>query len=128
MGPSTIPTKLLVLVIALNAVLGQLLLKRALASVGGRDALANLYRFFFDALKSPWIYSSLAVQAIGYGLWMILISRVKMGVATASVGAGFYVLMPLFAWLAFGESLTFMQWLGILLITAGVSCMSLGSA
>jgi drug/metabolite transporter (DMT)-like permease len=128
MAQSLVPTKLLVLAVALNAILGQLLLKRALAALGGRDALSNLSRFFFDALKSPWIYSSLAVQAFGYGLWMILISRVKLGVATASVGAGFYVMMPLFAWLAFGESLTYMQWLGILLITVGISCMSLGSA
>jgi multidrug transporter EmrE-like cation transporter len=128
MAQSLLPTKLLVLAVALNAILGQLLLKRALVALGGRDALANVCRFFLDALKSPWIYSSLVVQAFGYALWMILISRVKLGVATASVGAGFYVMMPLFAWLTFGESLTLMQWLGILLITAGVSCMSLGSA
>lgn len=122
------PTKLLVLAVALNAIFGQLLLKRALAELGGHDALANLPRFFLDAVKSPWIYSSLAVQAFGYGLWMILISRVKLGVATASVGAAFYVLMPLFAWFVFGESLTFMQWLGIGLIAVGVTCVSLGSA
>ena len=122
------PTKLLVLAVAVNAVLGQLLLKRALAALGGTTAVANLPRFIFDAAKSPWIYSSLAIQAFGYGLWMILISRVKLGVATASVGAGFYILMPLCAWAVYGESLSFMQWLGIGLITLGVTCVSLGSA
>jgi drug/metabolite transporter (DMT)-like permease len=123
-----VPTKLLVLAVALNAIFGQLLLKRALVSLGGHDALENLPRFFFNAVKSPWIYSSLAVLAFGYGLWMMLIARVKLGVATASVGASFYILMPLFAWFLFGESLTFMQWLGIGLIAAGVTCVSLGSA
>jgi drug/metabolite transporter (DMT)-like permease len=44
------------------------------------------------------------------------------------VGALFYVMMPLFAWAAFGETLSGLQWLGIGFITIGVSCMSLGAA
>jgi drug/metabolite transporter (DMT)-like permease len=85
-------------------------------------------KFIFDAVTSPWMYASFAIQGLGDFLWIVLISREKLGVATASVGAGFYMLMPLCAWGLFGESLTTVQWLGIGLITVGVTCVSLGIA
>jgi drug/metabolite transporter (DMT)-like permease len=122
------PTKLLILAVTLNAVLGQLFLKRALAALGGPAALANLPRFVLAAAKSPWIYTSVAIQGFGYLLWMLLISRVKLGVASASVGAGFYILMALSAWAVYGEVLSLTQWLGIVFITIGVMCVSLGTA
>jgi len=120
------PTYLLIAAVTVNAVVGQLLLKNALATLGGRAALQSMSKFAIDAASSPWMYGSFAIQGLGYFLWMVLISRVKLGVATASVGAGFYTLMPLCAWILFGESLTNVQWFGIALITAGVTCVSLG--
>jgi drug/metabolite transporter (DMT)-like permease len=119
------PTKLLIVAVAVNAVLGQLLLKYALSTLGGRPSFAAFPRFLAAAIASPWMYASLAVQAFGYFLWMLLISREKLGVAAASVGAGFYLLMPLCAWGLYGESLTAWQWLGVVLITIGVTCVSL---
>jgi len=120
------PTRLLIVAVTLNAVLGQLLLKRALAALGGRAALATMSKFILDAATSPWIYASVAIQGVGYFLWMMLISREKLGIATASVGAGFYLLMPLCAWAIYGESLSNLQWLGVGLITMGVTCVSVG--
>jgi drug/metabolite transporter (DMT)-like permease len=121
------PTRFLIVAVTVNAVLGQLLLRRALATLGGRAAFATLPKFVLDAIASPWMYASLAIQGIGYFLWMVLISREKMGVASASVGAGFYILMPLCAWVVYGESLSGLQWFGISLITIGVTCVSLGT-
>lgn len=122
------PTKFLIIVITVNAILGQLVLKHALNTLGGRAALTTLPRFVADATTSPWIYASVAIQGVGFFLWMMLISREKMGVATASVGAGFYILMPLCAWALYGESLANLQWVGIGLLTLGVICVSLGNA
>jgi drug/metabolite transporter (DMT)-like permease len=121
------PTRFLIVAVTVNAVLGQLLLRRALATLGGRAALATLPKFVLDALASPWMYASLAIQGLGYFLWIVLISREKLGVASASVGAGFYILMPLCAWAVYGETLTAPQWFGISLITVGVTCVSLGT-
>jgi drug/metabolite transporter (DMT)-like permease len=118
--------KLLILAVAVNAVIGQLFLKRALISIGRSPTFATLPDFLVLAAKSPWFYVSLAIQGLGYLLWMILISRMKLGVATASVAAGFYVLMALCAWAVYGEALTALQWLGIGFITIGVACVSLG--
>jgi drug/metabolite transporter (DMT)-like permease len=122
----TMPSKMLILAVTVNAVLGQMLLKRALAMMGRAPAWATLPQFILDAVRSPWIYASLAIQGLGYLLWMVLISREKMGVAAASVGAGFYILMPLCAWAVYGETLTGLQWFGIALLTVGVACVSLG--
>jgi drug/metabolite transporter (DMT)-like permease len=121
------PTRLLIIAVTVNAVLGQLLLRRALTDLGGRSAFLSIPKFILAAAGSPLMYVSVAVQGLGYLLWMMLISREKIGVATASVGAGFYILMPVCAWFVFGESLTNLQWLGIGLITVGVTCVSLGS-
>jgi drug/metabolite transporter (DMT)-like permease len=117
----------LIVAVTVNAVLGQLLLRRALTSLGGRAALDALPKFVLDAIASPWMYASLAIQGLGYFLWIVLISREKLGVASASVGAGFYILMPLCAWVVYGETLSALQWFGISLITVGVTCVSLGT-
>lgn len=121
------PTRLLIIAVTANAVLGQLFLKRALISIGGRAAFADMTKFIAAALTSPWIYASLAIQAVGYLLWMMLISREKLGIATASVGAGFYLLMPLCAWAVYGESLTNLQWVGIGLLTIGIAFVGMGN-
>jgi drug/metabolite transporter (DMT)-like permease len=59
-------------------------------------------------------------------MWMIIVSRERVGVAKASVGAGFYTLIALSAWLVCGETLSPGQWAGIALVTMGVICISLG--
>ena len=122
------PTRLLIIAVTANAVLGQLFLKRALISLGGRTAFASMPKFIEAAMTSPWIYASLAIQAFGYLLWMMLVSREKLGIATASVGAGFYLLMPLCAWAVYGESLTNLQWCGIGLLTIGIALVGMGNS
>jgi drug/metabolite transporter (DMT)-like permease len=122
------PLRLLFIVVTCNAVIGQLLLRRAANALGGAPtSLATMPRFVAQAALSPWIYASVAVQVVGYALWLVIVSREKLGVATASIGAGFYVLMALSAWAVYGETLTALQWVGIVLVTAGVVCVSQGA-
>jgi multidrug transporter EmrE-like cation transporter len=123
-----VPTTLLIIAVTLNAVLGQLMLKYAVIGLGGSAALSNLPAFILSAAKSPLVYVSIAIQGFGYLLWMMLIARMKLGLASASVGAGFYACMALAAWGVYGESLSRLQWLGLGLITLGVSCIGLASA
>ena len=120
------PTKFLIACVSINAVAGQLLLKRGMAALGGLTPFANGWLFVQAAVSSPWLWCAVFIQGFGYLLWMIVVARVKLGVATASAGAGFYVLAALSAWCIFGESLTVAQWFGIALITIGVTCVSLG--
>jgi drug/metabolite transporter (DMT)-like permease len=122
-------SKLLFIAVTINAVIGQLLLRRGSHELGGAPSgLSGLPRFIMSAAHSPWIYTSVAFQVLGYLLWMLLVSREKLGVATAVVGAGFYSLMALSAWLIYGETLSPLQWIGIVVVTLGVACIGLGQA
>jgi drug/metabolite transporter (DMT)-like permease len=120
------PLKFLFVAVSINAVISQLLLRRALNTLGSPASIAMLPRFIGSAALSPWIYASVTLQVMGYVLWMLVVSREKLGVATASVGAGFYTVMALSAWLIYGETLSVLQWAGIGFVTVGVVCISLG--
>jgi drug/metabolite transporter (DMT)-like permease len=120
------PLRFLLVAFTVNTVISQLVLRRALNSLGTPANLSGLPRFIGNAALSPWIYTSVTLQILSYVLWMLIVSREKLGVATASVGAGFYILMALSAWLVYGETLSLVQWTGIVLVTLGVVCISLG--
>lgn len=121
------PLKTLLVAFTLNAVVAQLLVRRATNGLGGSPAsLSALPKFIGSAALSPWVYASLLLQFCGYVLWLVIVSRQKLGVATATIGGGFYALMALSAWLIYGEALSLVQWFGIILVTMGVVCISQG--
>jgi undecaprenyl phosphate-alpha-L-ara4N flippase subunit ArnE len=62
---------------------------------------------------------------IGYALWVAVVSRERLAVATAVSGSFFYILMAVLGWLLFNERLSYPQIVGLTLITAGVSLMAL---
>jgi drug/metabolite transporter (DMT)-like permease len=118
--------RFLLVAFTVNTVISQLVLRRALNALGTPASLSEVPRFIGNAAFSPWIYTSVTLQILSYMLWMLIVSREKLGVAVASVGAGFYILMALSAWLVYGETLSPVQWTGIVLVTLGVVCISLG--
>jgi len=120
------PFKFLIVLVTVNTIISHLFLKRAIIDIGGPASFDALPKFILAAAGSPWVYGSLVLQVLGYVAWMVVISHEKLGVATASVGASYYILTSLAAWTIYGETLGSMQWLGIGLITAGVVCVSLG--
>jgi drug/metabolite transporter (DMT)-like permease len=120
------PIRLLIVAFTVNSVISQLILRRALQDLGSPTSLIGLPRFLGSAALSLWVYASVALQILSYVMWMLIVSREKLGVATATVGAGFYTLMALSAWLVYGETLSPIQWTGIALVTLGVVCISLG--
>ena len=120
------PVRFLIVAFTVNSVISQLILRRALQDLGSPTSLIGLPRFLGSAALSLWVYASVALQILSYVMWMLIVSREKLGVATATVGAGFYTLMALSAWLVYGETLSPLQWTGIALVTLGVVCISLG--
>ena len=120
------PIRFLIVAFTVNSDISQLILRRALQDLGSPTSLMGLPRFLGSAALSFWVYASVALQILSYVMWMLIVSREKLGVATATVGAGFYTLMALSAWLIYGETLSPIQWTGIALVTLGVVCISLG--
>jgi drug/metabolite transporter (DMT)-like permease len=120
------PTRFLYIAFTVNSVISQLVLRRGLQDLGSPANLPGVPRFIVDAAQSSWIYASIALQVLSYLMWMLIVSRAKLGIATATVGAGFYTLMALSAWFIYGETLSAWQWTGVALVTLGVVCISLG--
>jgi drug/metabolite transporter (DMT)-like permease len=118
--------RFLLVAFTVNSVISQLVLRRALNELGSPATVSALPRFIGSAALSPWIHGSVTLQILSYVMWMVIVSRERLGVATATVGAGFYTLMALSAWFVYGETLSPVQWAGIALVTLGVVCISLG--
>jgi drug/metabolite transporter (DMT)-like permease len=116
--------KLLIFFVTLSTVGSQLLLKQSMKSIQAPGSAGDLGRFFLEAAVSPWVYGSLLLQIAGYLVWLIVVSKEQLGVAFATSGAFFYLLVGLSAWLIHGERLSFSQWTGIALITLGVLFVS----
>jgi drug/metabolite transporter (DMT)-like permease len=116
--------RLLLVLISLNTIASQLLLKKGVASLGGVRSLASFPQFLLSAIASPWILLSATLQVIGYALWFVVVTREKLGIAVAINGASFYIFLTLAAWLFFGEEVTPLQLSGIALIIVGVACVA----
>jgi drug/metabolite transporter (DMT)-like permease len=117
--------KLLLLLTSINTVASQLCLKRGVGQLGGIKSIPDLPRFALLAASSPWILTSLTLQVAGYVMWMMVVTREKLGVAVAFSGACFYILMAVSAWYFYGETPTIVQTAGIALIITGVICLAL---
>ncbi len=117
--------KLLLILVSINTIASQLLVKKGVTQLGGIRAFADLPRFAILAATSPWILLSVCLQIVGYLVWFVVVTREKLGVAVAFTGASFYVLMALSAWYFYGEVLSALQCVGIGLIVLGVVCMAI---
>lgn len=81
------------------------------------------------ALDAPWLY---VIVVTGYVsafacLAQVLKAGLSVGVAYGVWGAVGVALTAVLSWLIFGEPLTLVMVLGIVLIIAGVLCVELGS-
>jgi drug/metabolite transporter (DMT)-like permease len=120
--------KILLVLISVNTVASQLLLKRGVTNLGGVSKFADFPQFLVSAASSPWILISVCLQIFGYLMWFMVVTREKLAIAMALTGASFYFLMTLSAWYFYGEVLTVLQLVGIGLIIAGVVCIGIQMA
>lgn len=99
----------------------QLILKRAVNSPGMRAELAEgPLQFILGAAVHPLVWLALVLQVFGYVVWFFVLTREKLAVSFALSGAMIYILTALLAWMFYGERLSAQQWVGIVLISAGV--------
>jgi len=116
---------LMILFVTCSTLGSQLLIKHAVSRLGQRDPAPHGLDWMVAALTSPPVLAAIAVQAMGFAVWVVVVSRVKLGVAFAISGAFFYILMAAVTWLLYGERLTLGQWAGIALISTGVLMVSM---
>jgi len=120
--------KILIVVFTLNTACSQIFLKQAVQVLGAPSRLGAMPTYLLQAAASPWIWASLLLQIISYGIWIVVLSREKLGVALAISGSIFYLVMACAAWVLYNEALSAGQWLGIACIVSGVLLLGLNPA
>jgi len=116
---------LLILFVTCSTLGSQLLIKRAVAQIAARGLETGRPEWFL-AIATSWpVIVAVAIQGLGFVVWIMVVSRVKLGVAFGISGAFFYVLMAAASWYFYGEKLIPLQWIALALISSGVLLMAL---
>ena len=116
---------LMILFVTCSTLGSQLLIKHAVVQLAQRTPELSGMPWLAAAILSPAVIAAIAVQGIGFLVWVVVVSRVKLGVAFAISGGSFYILMALVTWMLYGERLSIGQWAGLALISTGVLMVSL---
>ncbi|WP_078759386.1 EamA family transporter [Novilysobacter spongiicola] len=103
----------------------QLLVKYSVNRIAGRESVPSGVDWLLAAMTSPGVIGAILIQGIGFTVWVVVVSRVKLGVAFAISGAFFYILVALASWYFYGERLAPLQWMGIVLVSVGVLMISM---
>ena len=113
--------------VTLSTLGSQLLIKRAVGQIAMRDPVPQGLQWLIAACLSPSVIIAVLIQGVGFIVWVVVVSRVKLGVAFAISGALFYILMAAASWFLYGERLVPLQWFGLLLVSSGVLLMTVFS-
>jgi drug/metabolite transporter (DMT)-like permease len=114
-------TILLIFTVAACTVASQLLLKKGALSLSGSPLTLSV---FLSIVTSPYVISSIILQIFSFGLWFVVLSKTNLGYAIGLSGAFLYLLLPLLSWFIYGEWLSWVQWIGLVLITVGILCLT----
>lgn len=115
---------LMIVLVTLCTLGSQLLVKFGVGRLQVRDPSTNLVGWLLSVATSPSIIAAVAIQGFGFLVWVVVVSRMKLGVAFAISGGFFYLLVALSSWALYGERLSALQWGGLLLVSFGVLLMT----
>jgi multidrug transporter EmrE-like cation transporter len=105
--------------------IGQIVLKLGMTRVGQIDgsAFQDPINLFVRVFTSPLVATGLGVYVLSTVAWLTVLSRVPLSVAYPMVGFT-YALTAILAWQFLGETMPFLQWMGIVTICLGVVLVS----
>lgn len=120
-----ISTPILVLLVTLCTIGSQLVLKQGVGQITSVLKTDGAMAFLLTAAQSPIVIAALAMQGVGYVIWLFVVSQERLSVAFAMSGSFFYLLMAAASWLLYGEKLAWGQWVGLAMISIGVLMVNL---
>jgi len=109
----------LVLISVLLGVFGQLSLKQGMKNVGNFELKDFLSSRIFELVVEKFVVIGIVLYAIATLLWLVVLSKAELSFAYPMLAIG-YILIAIFGKTFFGENVTFVRFLGILLISVGV--------
>lgn len=113
----------MIVFVTLSTMASQLLVKNGVNVLGARTPELKGIQWLMAAVLSPSIIAAVVIQGVGFLVWVVVVSRMKLGIAFAIAGAFFYLAIAMASWLIYGEKLSLLQWSGLALISCGVVLM-----
>ena len=114
---------LMIAFVTLSTLASQLLVKNGVNVLAERTPDLKGVQWLVAAVLSPSIIAAVVIQGVGFLVWVVVVSRMKLGVAFAISGAFFYLFIAVASWLIYDEKLSFLQWGGLAMISVGVVLM-----
>lgn len=114
---------LMIAFVTLSTLASQLLVKNGVNALAERTPDLKGVQWLMAAVLSPSIIAAVVIQGVGFLVWVVVVSRMKLGVAFAISGAFFYLFIAVASWLIYDEKLSFLQWGGLAMISVGVVLM-----
>lgn len=110
---------ILILTCVIIGVFGQLLMKKGMNSIGNVDLKELFSQRIFSIVFQRYVFIGIALYILASIIWLAVLSKAELSFAYPLIGIG-YIFTSILAWLFFGEKLTLIRVLGILLICSGV--------
>lgn len=117
----------MVLTTAACTVASQMLLKgvgASIARVVPEVSLGNMVKLVAFSITHPQILSAVVLQALGFVVWIVVLSREHAGVALGLGGASVYLLTALAERSIYGVQLNLLQIVALVLVSVGALLLS----
>jgi len=111
---------LYVLGILALTVYGQIIIKARTLHYAASRTVGDYTSFLLSMFFDPWIISVFVSTIVAAALWMLALRNADLSLLYPFMALTF-ALVPLLASLFFGEKVTTLQFLGLLMIVGGVS-------
>lgn len=111
----------------LLTVLGQILFKYGMNTIGRVSSLRDALPKLTQAFLNPYILSGIGIYGFTTLVWLVILSRVKLSIAYPMLSSG-YVLSILFSWMLFKESVPKIRIIGAAVICIGVYLVAQGES
>lgn len=108
---------LILLSVSLNCA-AQLLIRKGMMTVGEVNA-SNMLQMLVPMVSNVFLWLAMACYGLSFFLWLIVLSRVEVSYATPFLSVG-YVLVAVAGHYLFGEQVSLMRIVGIVVICVGV--------
>lgn len=109
---------LIVGICVILGVIGQLFMKKGMNQVGQITIKDILSPRVLSVVFQKYVFIGISFYVIGNMFWLVALSMADLSYVYPLIGTG-YLITAILAWLFFGEALTFMRILGIILISLG---------
>ena len=114
---------LAILIAVLLGVVGQLMVKIGLNSLGVLDFSQGLLKTYVRVFSSPLVILGTVSYTSSVLFWLYSLSKVDLSYAYPFLALS-YGLILLMSWLLLGEQVPLLRWAGVVVICAGVILIS----